>query len=119
MRLLQRTLALLRQDAEGQIHDRAGRYSSGIQTRAERTISLKSPGCYVRLDHGISQLSIRLTERNRAFNFSGRIQNTNLTGAKARAVLRIIDCLIFLWEHRLNARRFKGFPAPPVRSDFN
>ena len=53
MRLLQRTLALLRQDAEGQIHDRAGRYSSGIQTRAERTISLKSPGCYVHLDHGI------------------------------------------------------------------
>jgi len=31
------------------------------------------------LDHGISQLSIRLTERNRAFDLSGRIQNTNLT----------------------------------------
>jgi hypothetical protein len=71
----------------------------------------------VRLDHGISQLSIRLTKRNRAFNFSGRIQNTNLTWAEAGAVLRVIDCLIFLWDYRLDARNFKSFPAPAVRFD--
>ena len=40
---------------------------------------------------------------------SGRttIQNANLASAKARAVLRIIHCLIFLCEHRLDA----GGPA--------
>ena len=27
--------------------------------------------------------------------------------------------LVFREEHRLNARRFKSFPAPPVRSDLN
>ena len=31
--------------------------------------------------------------------------------AEAGAVLCIIDCLIFFREHRLNARRFKSFPA--------
>jgi hypothetical protein len=30
-----------------------------------------------------------------------------------------LDCLIFLWENGLNAGSFEGFPAPPVRPDFN
>src|SRR5207249_400017 len=46
-----------------------------------------------------SQLSIRLVERNRVFDIAAWIQNPNLTGAKARAVLRIIDCLIFLQKN--------------------
>jgi hypothetical protein len=30
-----------------------------------------------------------------------------------------LDCLILLWEHRLDAGSFKSFPAPTVRFDFN
>jgi hypothetical protein len=33
--------------------------------------------------------------------------------------LSIIDCLIFLWEHRLNAGSFKALPAVPKWSDFD
>jgi hypothetical protein len=73
---------------------------------------------FVRLDHAISQLSSRVVERNDTLNISGRIQNANFARAEAGAVLRVIDCLIFLWEHRLNAGRFKRFPAPTVRFDF-
>ena len=40
------------------------------------------------------QFSIRFIERNDAFDTADRIQNMNLTGAKPRAVFRIIDCLI-------------------------
>lgn len=35
------------------------------------------------------------------------------------AILRIIDRLIFLREHRFDARSFKNFPTPTVRFDFN
>ena len=38
-----------------------------------------------------SQLSICFVESNGAFDVPARIQNTNLTGAKARAGLRIIS----------------------------
>ena len=58
-----------------------------------------------------SQHSIRFTERNRAFDVSARIQNTNVTGAKARTALGIIDCLTFLWEHRFKGGCLKNFPA--------
>ena len=59
-----------------------------------------------------SQLSIYVVERNVALNVAGRIENPNLTRAKACAVLRVIDCLILFWEHRLDARCFKSFPTP-------
>jgi hypothetical protein len=36
------------------------------------------------------------TRKLDAFDIAGRTENADLTGAKARAVLRIIDCLIFL-----------------------
>jgi hypothetical protein len=48
-----------------------------------------------------------------------QVENADLTGAKARAVLRIVDCLIFLWEHRLDAGCLKDFPAPAMWFDFN
>jgi hypothetical protein len=39
--------------------------------------------------------------------------------SEARAILRVVDCLILLWEHRLNAGSVESFPAPLVWSDFN
>jgi hypothetical protein len=39
---------------------------------------------FMRLDHGISQLSIRVVERNDALNISCRIENLNLARPKAR-----------------------------------
>ena len=66
-----------------------------------------------------SQLSICFVESNGAFDVPARIQNTNLTGTKARAGFGIVDGLTFLWEYRLNSWRFKNFPAPTVRFDFN
>jgi hypothetical protein len=47
------------------------------------------------------------------------IENLNLARAEAGAVLCIIDCLIFLWEYRLDTGRLKRFSAPTVRPDFN
>ena len=38
----------------------------------------------------------------------------NLARAKACELQRIVDCLIFLWERRLDAGSFKSFPAPTV-----
>ena len=49
------------------------------------------------------------------FELASRIQNANLTRAEAGAALRVIDCLIFLWKHRLDAVSLKNFPAPTVR----
>jgi len=43
----------------------------------------------------------------------------NFAGAEARPGFRIVDGLIFLREYRLDAWRFKNFPAPAMRSDFN
>ena len=37
--------------------------------------------------------TIRFVERNGAFDIAARIQNLNLTQAKACAILSIIDCL--------------------------
>jgi hypothetical protein len=58
-----------------------------------------------------SQFPIRLVKPNRAFKFAARIQNPNFTGPEACSGFGISDCLIFLREHRLNARSFKDFPA--------
>src|SRR6266446_8835209 len=60
----------------------------------------------------VSQFSISIVERNDAFDIAARIENANLTGAKACAILRVIDCLICLQENRLDAGRFKNFPDP-------
>jgi len=38
-------------------------------------------------------------------------ENTNYTRTEARAVLRVIDSLILLWEHKLDAKSFERFPA--------
>jgi hypothetical protein len=65
-----------------------------------------------------SQLSIRFVERHCALDISARIQNTNLTGAKPRPSLGIVDGVVLCWTHRLNAGSFKYFPAPTVRPDF-
>ena len=43
------------------------------------------------------------------FELASRIQNANLTRAEAGAALRVIDCLIFLWKHRLDAVSLKNF----------
>jgi hypothetical protein len=40
------------------------------------------------------------------------IQNANLARAEARAVLRVIDCLIFLWEYRLDAGGLQKLSNP-------
>jgi hypothetical protein len=66
-----------------------------------------------------SQFPIRLIKRNGAFDVSARIQNANLTRPEARSGFGIVDGLTFLWEYRLNSWRFKNFPAPTVRFDFN
>jgi hypothetical protein len=54
---------------------------------------------------------IRVVKRNRAFKIASRIQNPNFTRPKARSRCRIGNCLIFLQEKRLNARRFKNLVA--------
>jgi hypothetical protein len=66
-----------------------------------------------------SQLSLCFVESNDAFDVSAAIQNTNLSRWEARTGFGLADCLIFLPEHRLNARSFKDFPAPAMRPDFN
>ena|SRR6266568_2508718 len=43
----------------------------------------------------------------------------SLAVPKACAVLRVIDCLLFLQENRFDAERFKDFPAVTMRFDFN
>jgi hypothetical protein len=58
-----------------------------------------------------SQLPICFAERNGAFDLASRVENTDFTGAEARAAVSVVDCLPLLWEHRLNAWRFKNFPA--------
>ena len=57
-----------------------------------------------------SQFSVRFSERNGAFEFAG---------VETRAVLRVIDRLIFLRENRLDAGRFENLSATSVRSDFD
>jgi hypothetical protein len=53
-----------------------------------------------------------MPSRNGAFDIAALIENTNLTGAKICAILRIIDRLTFLWKHKFDARRFENFPSP-------
>src|SRR5437763_11096332 len=66
-----------------------------------------------------SQLSVGFVESNGAFDVSAGIQNTNLTRLKARSGFRIVDCLTLLREHRLDPWRFKNFPSPRMRSNFD
>jgi len=40
------------------------------------------------------------------------LSNTSLSRSETRAGLRVVDCVLFLREHRLNAGSFKDFPAP-------
>jgi hypothetical protein len=54
------------------------------------------------------QLSILLAERNGAFELARRIQNTNLTRAKTRAALRVIDRLILNTPVAPSERRQSG-----------
>ena len=56
-----------------------------------------------------SQLSVRFGERNGAFDIASGVENTNFTGAEASAVLRVVNCLSFLREHRFNARCLQTF----------
>ena len=44
----------------------------------------------------VSQFPTCLVEPNGAFDVSAGIQNTNLTGAKARAALCVVDCLFLV-----------------------
>ena len=50
-------------------------------------------------------------------NLAARIQDADLTGAKARPVLSIFDCIILFREHRLNEHftRAKESSASTVR----
>ena len=59
-----------------------------------------------------SQLSICLAERDGTLDVSGRIQNTDFAGAKARAGFCIVDCLTLLWKHRLDARGPQKLSSP-------
>jgi hypothetical protein len=61
------------------------------------------------------QQSICLTKRNRALDISARRENTHLARTEARAGFGIIDGVLLLREHRLDAWRFKNFPAPRVQ----
>jgi hypothetical protein len=96
--------------------------SDGLRVHRVNIIDLND---YVRLWFGpvrslaASHFSVRFVKRNRAFQLAGRIQDTNLTRPEARAGFGIANCLIFLREHRLDAWRFKDFPAPAMRSDLN
>ncbi len=44
--------------------------------------------------------------------------DANLDRAKAFAIFRAVDCLIFFRENRLDTGRFKGFPASMMRPYF-
>ena len=59
-----------------------------------RRVSIASPP---------SQSPIGVIKRNHAFNIASRVENPDLTGAKAGAGLRLTNCLIFLKKHWLNA----------------
>ena len=60
----------------------------------------------------LSALPLTLYGKSAVKFLATSIQNANLARAEARAVLRVIDCLIFLWEYRLDAGGFKSFPTP-------
>jgi hypothetical protein len=53
--------------------------------------------------------SIRFRKLDSALDVASRIENTNLTGTETGAALRIIDCLTFLGENRLDARASQTF----------
>ena len=55
----------------------------------------------------------------RAFSGQNIIKNANLTGTKARAARRVVNRLFLISEHVFEAGRFKSFPAPTMRFDFN
>src|SRR6266700_3052552 len=65
------------------------------------------------------QFSVCLVERNNALDIAAGVEYANLARAKTRALLCVIDGLIFLGEYRLNAGRFKNLPAPTVWPDFD
>jgi hypothetical protein len=44
-------------------------------------------------------------------NTPAAIEDANLARAKARAASPIVDCILLIQEHRLNAQRFKYLPA--------
>jgi hypothetical protein len=85
----------------------------------ERAKVLPEANSFVDSEKTPSQFPVRFAERNRGFDIPVGIQNPNFAGPKASAGLCIIYCLIFLWEHRLDAGSFKSFPAQAVRSNFN
>ncbi len=58
--------------------------------------------------HLALQFSIRLAKWNPVLDRALTIQDAKLARPKAGAVLRIINCLTFLWEHRLDAESFKS-----------
>jgi hypothetical protein len=57
--------------------------------------------------------TIRSRERDRAFDRAAVIQNANLTRAKARTAHGVINRLLFIQEHRLNAWAFVHLPDVP------
>jgi hypothetical protein len=60
------------------------------------------------------------SEKRKGFRrFAGSVAYLSLAVPKACAVLRVIDCLLFLQENRLNAGSFEDFPAVTVRFDFS
>ena len=63
------------------------------------------------LSRSHSQFSICFVERNGAFDITARIQNANFTGAEARPGFRVVDCVLFLREDRLNAGSLETLPA--------
>src|SRR6266480_4672429 len=81
-------------------------------------LSADEPAVEAGREHAAIRRATPPTRKLDAFDIAGRTENADRTGAKTRPSLRIIDCLIFLQKDRLNAGRFKDFPAPPMRLDF-
>jgi hypothetical protein len=93
--------------------ERAGEYRKFLHGEA---LSL---GIIAACAISIKRAGLPLAERNRAFDVSGRVENTNFTRAEARAGLSVVDCVILLREYGLNAGSLKDLSAPTVRFDFN
>jgi hypothetical protein len=79
-----------------------------VKSRRQRTRARK-----------IQTLNKKRREQISQFDIPPRIQDANLASSKRRAALRIMDCLIFLREYRLDAGRFKNFPSVTLRPDFD
>src|SRR2546430_13415835 len=62
----------------------------------------RKPQTFTRLRYNLRSV---FTKCNDACNRAARIENANLAGSKTRTASGVVDCVIFLSEHRLDAWR--------------